>query len=382
MHAGNGRMSLGPFLQLPKLLFDFGAIKALPDELRALRVSRPLLLTDQGLVSCGTFDRVRTALGQQDFHTFDDTPENPTCDGVERAYAAYRTGQCDGVVAIGGGSVIDTAKMVAVLGGHGGSIHDFIGQPEKVTANCAPLIATPTTASSGSEVSPGCGIHPDANSRAVGTRSHNLVPRVAICDPELTYSLPPRLTAGTGLDALSHCIEGFFSKGVNPIVDAVALEGIAHVCGYVQRAMRDGMDREARWHLMLAGVAGGTAIGKGLGPAHAMANALGDRGLHHGLLCAMALPIAVEIVAPHAPEKMKQLAAAPVFRGSARVSDALRDLNSSLGIPASLRELDFGNADIDELAIDAAASPFNRSSPYVPTVDEYRAMFTAALQGH
>ena len=132
---------------------------------------------------------------------------------------------------------------------------------------------------------------------------------------------------------------------------------------------------------MLAGVAGGTAIAKGLGPAHAMANALGDRGFHHGMLCAIALPIAVEIVAPHVLEKMQLLAAVPGFRGSARVSDALRDLNSRLGIPASLQEAGFGDANIDELATDAAASPFNRSSPYVPTVGEYRKMFTAALRG-
>jgi alcohol dehydrogenase class IV len=219
-----------PFVQLPKLLFDFDAIQALPSELRALRIERPLLITDAGLIRCGTFDRVRTTLREQDLQVFDATPENPTSEGVERAFAAYQASQCDAIVALGGGSVIDTAKMVAVLAGQGGRLSDVLGRAEKVTAKIAPLIAIPTTASSGSEVSPGCGIHPEPDKRAIGTRSHNLVPRVAICDPEMTISLPPRLTAGTGLDALSHCIEGLLSKAVNPVIDAIALEGVRHVC--------------------------------------------------------------------------------------------------------------------------------------------------------
>ncbi len=372
---------MNPLVQLPKLFFDFGAIQALPSELATLGVGRPLLITDAGLVSCGTFSQVRSVLGRSEFHVFDTTPENPTSQGVEQAFTAYRANQCDGVVAVGGGSVIDTAKMVAVLAGHGGSVTDYLGHPEKVTVKVAPLIAIPTTASSGSEVSPGCGIHPKPNERAVGTRSLNLVPRVALCDPEMTFSLPPRLTAGTGLDALSHCVEGFLSKAVNPVIDAIALEGICHVCGHLQRAVSHGDDRQARWHLMLAGVAGGMAIAKGLGPAHAMANALGDRGLHHGLLCAIALPIALDVVGRHVPEKMRQLAQAFALKSVRSISPAMRDLNSRVGIPDSLRDIGFDAIDLDELAADAAASPFNRTSPYVPTAREYRTMFEIAFQG-
>jgi 4-hydroxybutyrate dehydrogenase len=370
-----------PFVQMPKLIFDFGAIQALPLELRALGSVRPLLITDAGLVSCGTFDRVRTSLQKRNFHVFDRTPENPTSQGVEQAFAAYTASKCDAIVAIGGGSVIDTAKMVAVLAGEGGRLSDFLGHPERVTANIAPLIAIPTTASSGSEASPGCGIHPEPNKRAIGTRSHNLVPRVAICDPEMTVSLPPRLTAGTGVDALSHCIEGFLSKAVNPVIDAIALEGVRHVCSYLQRAVSDGEDREARWHMMLGGFAGGTAIAKGLGPAHAMANALGDRGFHHGLLCAISLPIALDVVGAHVREKMEKLAHAFDLKRGESVSHAVRDLNFRVGIPDSLNEAGFGDVDIDELAADATASPFNKASSYVPTSDEYRTMFAIAIEG-
>jgi 4-hydroxybutyrate dehydrogenase len=140
-----------PFVQLPKLIFDFGAIQALPSQLRALGSERPLLITDAGLVACGTFDRVLRVLPEQDF-VFDSTPENPTSEGVDQAFAACPASRCDAVVAVGGGSVIDTAKMVAVLAGQGGSLSDFLGRPEKVSAKVAPLIAIPTTASSGSEV--------------------------------------------------------------------------------------------------------------------------------------------------------------------------------------------------------------------------------------
>jgi 4-hydroxybutyrate dehydrogenase len=370
-----------PFVQLPRLFFDFGAIHALPAELRTLASRRPLLITDAGLAACGTFDRVRLTLREQDFHVFDGTPENPTSGGVEQAFAAYRAAQCDAIVAVGGGSVIDTAKMVAVLAGHDRPLSDVLGRPENVTADIVPLIAIPTTASSGSEVSPGCGIHPEPNMRAIGTRSHNLVPRVAICDPEMTISLPPRLTAGTGVDALSHCIEGFLSKTDNPVIDAIALEGVRHVCGYLQRAASAGEDREARWHMTLAGIAGGMAIAKGLGPVHAMANALGDRGFHHGLLCAISLPIALDVVGSHVPEKMKWLGQAFALKRRECVSQVVRDLNSRLGIPESLRDAGFGDVAIDELATDAAASPFNRSSPYVPTSDEYRMMFSMAFEG-
>ncbi len=370
-----------PFMQLPKLIFDFGAIQALPSELRALGSGRPLLITDAGLVRCGTFDRVRAQLLEQDFDVFDSTPENPTSVGVERAFAAYEAGRHDAIVAVGGGSVIDTAKMVAVLAGQGGSLSEVLGHPEKVSAEMAPLIAIPTTASSGSEVSPGCGIHPDPDKRAIGTRSHNLVPRVAICDPEMTISLPPRLTARTGLDALSHCIEGFLSKADNPMIDAFALEGVRHVCSHLQRAVSDGENREARWHMTLAGIAGGMAIANGLGPAHAIANALGDCGFHHGLLCAIALPIALDVVGPHVPEKMQRLARAFDLNRGTSVSDAARELNSRVGIPNSMHDVGFGDIDIDELAADAAASPFNRSTPYVPTVEEYRTMFAVAFEG-
>src|SRR5512146_214149 len=184
------RLAMAFLMQVPRVHLDFGAVRALPAEFAALGITRPLLLTDRGLVACGVAARVRDAVaGRNDLVVFDEVPENPTVEGVNRAIDLYRREGCDGVVALGGGSVIDTAKAVAVVAGHPGPITDYMGKPDSITHNVVPLIAIPTTAGTGSEASRGAGIHPDAKSRSNGLNSHHIVPRVAICDPELTVSL-------------------------------------------------------------------------------------------------------------------------------------------------------------------------------------------------
>ena len=366
---------MSPLLQFPRVHFDYGAVDALADELAALGITRPLFITDQGLVRCGVFAQARRALpAGNDVALFDAVPENPTIAGVERAIAIYRAEGCNGVVAVGGGSVIDTGKAVAVLAGHPGSITDYLGQPERITASVAPLIAIPTTAGTGSEASRGAGIHPDATTRATGLNSHHIVPKVALCDPELTLSLPPALTAGTGMDALSHCIEGFLTVTVNPPADAIALDGVERVFAFIERAVRDGSDREARWNLMMGGLEGGMSIHMGLGPAHAIANTCGDRGLHHGTLVTLALPAVLRLLASHVPDKMARLARAMALAPGTSPADAIEAMNARLGLPASLRAMGYGDADLDEMAEDAARSHFNTRSPHRPSRAEFRAM--------
>jgi 4-hydroxybutyrate dehydrogenase len=364
-----------PLLKLPKVQFDFGAIKTLPAELSELGIGRPLYITDQGVIKCGVFSTVRQAMpGDVEFAIFDKTPENPTVEGVERALGAYCTGGCDGIVAVGGGSVIDSAKAVSLLAGHAGPLSYYHGHPEKITWATAPLVAIPTTAGTGSEVSRGAGIHPNPTSRSAGVNSQYLVPKVAICDPNLTLSLPPDLTAATGMDALSHCVEGFLAKSVNPLVDAIALDGIRRVVAYLERAVSDGNDREARWQMMMAALEGGMSISKGLGPAHALGNTLGDRGFRHGILVTTALPSVLRLIEKHAADKMERLAEAMGLNSSHAVPNAIKAFTARLGLPASLRELGYPVADLDEMALDAANSFFNASSPYHPTPAEYKAM--------
>jgi 4-hydroxybutyrate dehydrogenase len=367
-------------IQFPRVHLDFGAVKALPIELAALGITRPLLLTDQGLVKCGTLARVLDAVpGKNDIVIFDTVPENPTIAGVDRAIAVYRSEHCDGIVALGGGSVIDTAKAVAVLAGHPGPISQYLGRPDSITHKVAPLIVLPTTAGTGSEASRGAGIHADATSRATGLNSHYIVPKVAICDPDLTLTLPPRLTAGTGMDALSHCIEGFLTTSDNPPAKAMALDGVRHVVANIERAVKDGSDRDARKALMLAALEGGMAIHMGLGPAHAIANATGDQGLHHGIMVTIALPTVLRLHAKHVPEKLVVLDEALGARAGQSAADIVEDLNARVGLPATMRALGYRGGDLDDMAQDCAKSHFLGRSPYRPGVAEFKTMLGTVI---
>ena len=367
-------------IQFPRVHLDFGAVRVLPNELVACSITRPLLLTDQGLAKCGVLTRVLdTVAGRNDIVVFDEVPENPTVAGVERAIDIYRRERCDGVVALGGGSVIDTAKAVAVLAGHEGPVTNYMGRPDSITHTVAPLIVLPTTAGTGSEASRGAGIHPDARSRANGLNSHYIVPKVAICDPDLTLSLPPRLTAGTGMDALSHCVEGFLTTSDNAIGKALALDGTRHVVAFIDRAVKDGSDREARKGMMLAALEGGMAIHMGLGPVHAIANASGDQGLHHGMMVTIAMPTVLRLMAKHVPEKTQILAATLGAKPNQSAADIVEEMNARLGIPPTLRALGYKGGDLDDMAQDCAKSHFLGRSPYRPSAAEFKSMLATVM---
>ena len=359
-------------LPLPRLVFGPGSLAALPEELETLDASRPLLISDRGLERAGAVAMALRLL-PLGVATHLDTPENPTTDGVDIAVAAYRGGRCDSVVALGGGSVIDTAKFVAALAaGSPARAADLLGRPERVERGVAPLIAIPTTVGTGSESSHVAALHREPHSPAVGTRGPRMVPRVAICDPDLARSLPPRLVAATGIDALSHCIEGFFAEPANPTVDALALDGAARAFAALPSAVQPGEAGDAaRTELMAAAFAGGAAIHKGLGPAHAVAITCGDQGLHHGVLVAAALPHTLALVARHASLKADRMAAALGVRGGSRLGEAVSDLAASLGLPASYREAGYQVTSAERLVEGMQASPFNRASPYSPTREEF-----------
>jgi 4-hydroxybutyrate dehydrogenase len=366
-------------MQFPRVQFDFGAIKTLPAELKALGIERPLFVTDQGLVKAGVFAAVHRAMGApNDLAVFDTVPENPTIAGVEQATEKYKALGCDGVVAVGGGSVIDTAKAVAVLATHGGKITDYFRRADRVGPHTAPIVAVPTTAGTGSEASAGAGIHPDGHSRGSGLNSAYIVPKVAICDPELTFTLPARLTAGTGMDALSHAVEHYYAKTPNPLGDAIALDACTRVFANVERAVADGHDREARSNMMLAALAA-MMCGKGLGPGHALANTFGDQGLHHGMLVTLSMPAVLRLWEEKVPEKTAPLAAALGLAPGRRPSDAVAEMNARVGLPNGVAALGYKPGDLAEMAADAQGSWFNHTAPYHPTVAEYRRLVEEAL---
>jgi 4-hydroxybutyrate dehydrogenase len=358
-------------LNLPRLVFGEGSSAQLTDELTALGVRRPLLISDRGLERSGIIASIARYLPRVSAQ-YIDVPENPNATAADAAHAMYVTQDCDGVVALGGGSVIDTSKIVAALAAcHGMRARDLLGKPELIGSRIAPLIAIPTTVGTGSESSTVAALHIEANGPATGTRSRWLVPIVAICDPSLARTLPRRLIAATGIDALSHCMEGYFAEPANPIIDALALDGVKRVFSDIGAALESDGER-ARGSLMVAAFAGGAAIQKGLGPAHSIALACSDQDLHHGTLIGIALPMTVGLVAARTPLKGARLAEALGLRSVSDLENAIRSLTGTLGLPVSLRAAGYRARSLDDLLDLMVASPFNRSSPYAPTRQEYR----------
>lgn len=367
-------------LNLPRMLFAAGSLSALAGELESLGIKKPLLVTDQGLVGAGLAAKAMAACGKNTPAVFDNVTENPLFSDVDKGAAWYAQQGCDGVVALGGGSVIDTAKMIALLGTNPGSVADYAGVRNAPHGPSAPLIVIPTTAGTGSEASPSAGIHPDATSPSVGMGSRHLVPVLAILDPDLTRSLPPRLTAATGIDALSHCIEGFLSKKHIPLGKSIALDGIARVARYLRRAATDREDAEARGEMMLAAFAGGAAIGMGLGPAHAVAIVCSDQGFHHGLLSGIGLVATLDATSAHVPERAAEIAVALGLEPTASLSKAVASLMRELGLPATLAELHYVPRDIKALGSAAHQSHFNFFAPFHPTAADYAGMLAGSLR--
>jgi 4-hydroxybutyrate dehydrogenase len=237
------------------------------------------------------------ALAEVPHVVFDGTPSNPTEAAVRQAVAVYQRERCDGLIAVGGGSSIDLAKGLAIAATHEGPLKTYAtieGGSLKISDRVAPIIAVPTTAGTGSEVARGAILIVD-DGRKLGFHSWHLMPKAALLDPALTLGLPPMLTAATGMDAIAHCMETFMAPAVNPPADGIALDGLARGWAHIERATRDGQDRDARWNMMSASMQGAMAFQKGLGCVHSLSHSLGgvNPRLHHGTLNAMFLPAVV-----------------------------------------------------------------------------------------
>jgi alcohol dehydrogenase class IV len=370
---------------LTKIQFDFGAVSLLGDELAALGVQRPLLVTDPGIVACGLLERVQDVLPAGLAVTvFDATPENPREAAVLDGIAAYRAADCDGIVGLGGGSSLDLAKAVRLLASHEEPLVQYAmieGGVARIRPTMPPMIAIPTTAGTGSEVGRGAVIVM-ADGRKVSLISPHMLPSVAICDPELTLGLPPRLTAATGLDAVAHCIETFLSPLVNPPAEAIALDGLGRAIANLETAVADGADRAARWQMMMAAMEGAMAFQKGLGAVHAMSHPLGalpDLTLHHGTLNAVVMPAVLRFNAGHVGDKMDRLARVMGLDAGAEVIPALVDLNRRLGIPAGLAEMGVREDRLPDLAEQAVQDHCTATNPRPAGVEDYLALFREAM---
>ena len=370
-----------------QIQFDFGAIKLLKQECERVGITRPLIVSDAGVKAAGILQKALDQLPGMAVAVFDQTPSNPTEAAVRDATALYKAGNCDGLIAVGGGSAIDCAKGVAIAATHEGPLTTYAtieGGSLKITDRAAPLIAVPTTSGTGSEVARGAIIIVD-DRRKLGFHSWHIVPKVAICDPELTLGLPTRLTAATGMDAIAHCMETFMSAAFNPPADGIALDGLERGWAHIERATRDGSDREARFNLMSASMQGAMAFQKGLGCVHSLSHSLGgvDPRLHHGTLNAMFLPAVVQFNASaesmQKEKRLDRMARAMNLAAGSDIADALKEMNAKLQLPTGLAQMGVNSASFGNIITGALADHCHTTNPRRATSANYTELLEQSM---
>ena len=376
---------------ITQVQIDFGAVKLLLQECERASIRKPLVVSDAGVRAAGVLDIALAALKPLAHAVFDQTPSNPTEAAVRAAVQCYRDNGCDGLVAVGGGSSIDLAKGVAIAATHAGPLKTYAtieGGSALITDRVAPLIAVPTTAGTGSEVARGAIIILD-DGRKLGFHSWHLVPKTAICDPDLTAKLPALLTAATGMDAIAHCLETFMAGAINPPADGIALDGLERGWAHIEAATRGGDNREARWNMMSASMQGAMAFQKGLGCVHSLSHSLGgvDPRLHHGTLNAVFLPAVVRFNAS-AESMLKDRRLARIAHamglGSCdaegnTVAQAIVAMNRRLGLPSGLAAMGVTRALFERIIDGAMADHCHKTNPRLATRDDYRRMLETSL---
>ncbi len=368
--------------------FDHGAISTLKAECERVGITRPMIVTDKGVRAAGIVDKAIAALGMQPAMIFDDIPSNPDEAAVQAGLLAYRAGKCDGLIAVGGGSAIDCAKGIAILTPQGGVLKTYAtieGGSPRISSEIAPIIAVPTTSGTGSEVARGAILIVE-DGRKLGFHSWHLVPKAAICDPQLTLGLPPQLTAATGMDAIAHCIETFLAPSFNPPADGIALDGLRRGWAHIERATKNGADQEARFQLMSASMQGAMAFQKGLGCVHSLSHSLGgvNPRLHHGTLNAMFLPAVVRFNSAadsvQKEDRLNRMAQAMNLSGGSDVIPALQDMVHRLGLPRGLADMGV-TTDLYEKIIDGAvADHCHKMNPRIATREEYAGMLQDSMK--
>lgn len=360
-----------------------GTSSASPAEVR-----RALIVTDKGVVKAGVVEPVRRSLEGAgiEAHVFDDVLGNPIEKNVHDGVAAFREAHADIIIALGGGSPLDVGKLVRLGVNHTRPLVDYddaTGGDSFITPDVPPMIAIPTTAGTGSEVGRSGVVTLDVNHRKTVIFSPYLLANAAILDPELTRGLPPFFTAATGFDALTHCVEAYLAKGDHPMADGIALEGIRLCAKYLERAVKDGNDIEARGGMMKAAMMGAVAFQKGLGVCHSLAHPLSSEcGLHHGLANALGLPSVVAFNAPVVGDRLARISA--LLGGepsSAGCVKALTELRARVGLEAGLEKAGVTRDKLDALSDMAFQDACHQSNPRPCSRDDlkhlYEAFFTA-----
>ncbi len=366
-----------------------GKCAELPSILKQLGVGKPLVVSDPGFAQTPAFKEIEAALdaGDISWSLCTDVHSNPVEDDVLKTLAAFQEHEADSVIGVGGGSPLDVAKAVRL----------FIKRPdlklsefnyEDDWSGLVPFVAVPTTAGTGSEVGRSSVITPTATKRKAVLFHPELLAAVAILDPKLTVGLPGLLTAATGFDAFTHCVESYTSPVLHPLCDGIALEGIRLIVQSLPQVMKSPSDLEARGRLQLAAAMGGIAFQKDLGAAHSMAHPLSTlHGLHHGLANALSLTVVMEFNAKRAPGVYRQVALAMgkdvVSCGDAEADqtaiDAVKELLQSIDITPGLRHQGIGDGDVSALADEAILDPCHQTNPVPVERSDFVDLYQAAL---
>lgn len=353
--------------------------------------TKALIVTDPGVVDAGLADDVEKSLrrAKVDFEVFADISSNPKADEARAAADAFTKADADLVVAIGGGSVLDVAKLVRLLASHPpplGEYAELVGGDEKITEPMPPMVALPTTAGTGSEVGRSAVVTMEDTGKKTVFFHPDLIPNVAILDPALTVTLPPHTTAATGFDALTHCIEAYCALGDHPMADAIAFAGIDLVAEHLPQAVENGEDLEARGAMLKAAMMGSVAFQKGLGTCHSLAHPLSaEHGLHHGLANALCLPAVLDFNRSAVPDKIARIARRLRARGddtetlAFECSGSVRALRRRVALPEGLAEAGVDEEALPRLAALAFEDPCHQLNPRPCDKDDMLALYKASL---
>ena len=367
--------------------FGPGRISELAEHARSVGMARPLLVTDKALavlpITVAALDILEAAgLGRA---VFSEVDPNPNEINMEAGLAVYRAGNHDGVICFGGGSALDLGKMIALMVGQTRPVWDFEDVGDWWTrvdaSKVAPIIAVPTTAGTGSEVGR-AGVLTNSVTHVKKIIFHpKLLPAITICDPELTVGMPRFITAGTGMDALAHCLEAYCSPFYHPMSQGIALEGMRLVLENLPRVYADGTDIEARAHMMSAAAMGAVAFQKGLGAIHALSHPVGAvYGTHHGTTNAVVMPMVLDFNRGMIEERLVR---ASDYLGISGGFDGFRDqimtLRETLAIPANLSAMGVEQSRLDMLSAMAIEDPSCGGNPVPMTLENTRALFQACL---
>lgn len=368
-----------------------GRIDELPDHCRALGMERPLLVTDPALAALPMLDHAERAcreagLGCAVFH---DIKGNPTGRNVDDGVTAFKRGRHDGVIAFGGGSALDAAKAIALMVGQDRPLWDFEDVGDNYlrvnVSGMAPVVAVPTTAGTGSEVGR-ASVITDESAQVKRIIFHaRMLPSIVILDAQLTVGLPPRITAATGMDALSHNLEAYCSPFYHPMAAGIAVEAMRLIKEYLPQAVANGADLQARQQMLVASCMGATAFQRGLGAMHALAHPLGALyDAHHGLLNAILMPYVLKAnqhaVAPRLETLARYLGLPQA--GPDAVLDWVLALREAVGIPHTLAEIGLDDAQAERVGRMASQDPSAGTNPLNLTAEQYSQLFRAAIRGN